>query len=146
MNQQEVTVIESERYGLLEISADNIFQFAKGIVGFEGFQSFALVAAEDNAYYILHALQGQLSFLLVRADLFTEDYGFQINEETVELLEISGSEQVVVFLILNIIEDQPYVNLKAPILLAPNSRRGGQFVIHDQDYPLRFPLIRKEHA
>lgn len=146
VSQQEVTVIKSEHYGQLEVMPGNIFQFAKGIVGFEQYQTYALIAVEDGSYYVLHAVQGQLSFLLVRADQFLQDYGFQIDEETVELLGISSSEEVVVFLILNLVDDCPYVNLKAPILLAPNSGQGGQFVIHDQNYPIRFPLGRKENA
>jgi len=140
-----MTVIETERYGPLEISSDNIYRFAKGIIGFEEYPSFALISVEDGAYYILQAVDGQLSFLLIKADLFVNDYGFEINDETVELLGISSPDQVVVFLILNIVDDQPYVNLKAPILLAPDTKRGGQFVIHDQDYPIRFPLGRKEN-
>lgn len=146
VSQQEVTVIKSEHYGLLEVTPDNIFQFTKGIVGFEQYHSYALIAVEDGSYYILHAVQGQLSFLLVRADQFMQDYGFRIDAEMVEVLGISSPEEVVVFLILNLIDDCPYVNLKAPILLAPNSRQGGQFVIHDQNYPIRFPLGRKENA
>lgn len=143
VNQQD-TIILSERYGELVLSENQIIRFDKGIVGLQNIDTYGLVAMEDTPFYILHSLEEQLSFILIPAEKAVQDYGFEIDEETVELLSIRKLEDVVTFLIVNIIDDILYVNLKAPILIAPNQRTGCQFVIHQSDYPIRHPLAGKE--
>ncbi|MFC4599665.1 flagellar assembly protein FliW [Cohnella hongkongensis] len=145
MNKQE-TVIRSERYGELVLSESQIIRFSKGIVGLQNIESYGLIAMEDTPFYILHALEEQLSFILIPAEKAVRDYGFEIDEETVELLSIQKLEDVVTFLIVNIIDDTLYINLKAPLLIAPNQRTGCQFVIHQSDYPIRHPLTGKEES
>ena len=143
VNQQE-TIILSERYGELVLSENQIVRFDKGIIGLQDIDTYGLVAMEDTPFYILHALEEQLSFILIPAEKAVHDYGFAIDEETVGLLSIQRLEDVVTFLIVNIIDDVLYVNLKAPILIAPERRTGCQFVIHQSDYPIRHPLTGKE--
>jgi len=94
--------------------------------------------------FYLHALHDQLSFVLIPAKKAVQDYGFTIDSETIELLAIRSFEDVVVFLIVNIIDDVLHVNLKAPILIAPDQRTGCQFVIHQSNFPIRHPLTGKE--
>jgi flagellar assembly factor FliW len=134
------TIIESERYGTLRLKENQIIRFDKGIIGFLDIKSYGLAALENTPFYILHALERQVSFILVPAAAVVEGYGFEIDDETVQLLNIQSPEDVATFLIVNIIEDALYVNLKAPVLIAPEQRKGCQFVIHNMDYPIRHPL------
>jgi len=141
---QQESIIHSERYGELRLSDNQIIRFDKGIIGLQEIGAYGLVAIEDSPFYILHALHEQLSFVLIPAEKAVEDYGFNIDAETIELLSIESYEDVVIFLIVNIIDDVLHVNLKAPILIAPKQRTGCQFIIHQSDYPIRLPLTGKE--
>jgi len=143
VNNQD-TILVSERYGELVLSENQIIRFGKGIVGLQNIDAYGLIAMEDTPFFILHSLNDQLSFILIPAEKAVQDYGFEIDGETVEMLSIEKLEDVVTFLIVNIIDDILYVNLKAPILIAPNQRTGCQFVIHNSDYPIRHPLTGKE--
>lgn len=145
MSQQEI-YINSERYGELVLSENQIFRFDKGIVGLQEIDAYGLIALEDTPFFILHALREQLSFILIPAEKAVRDYGFTIDSETIETLRIEKVEDVVTFLIVNIIDDELYVNLKAPILIAPEQLTGCQFVIHQIDYPIRHPLAGKEEV
>lgn len=135
------TVIDSERYGKLRLSEDQIIRFDKGIIGLQDLNRYGLIPMEDTPFYILHAIDGQISFIVIPAGMAVEGYGFTIDDETIGLLDIRDSEDVLPFLIVNIIDDVLHVNLKAPILIAASQRRGCQFVIHDMDYPIRHPLV-----
>jgi len=143
VTQQEI-IIQSERYGELRLSENQIIRFGKGIIGLQETDVYGLVAMEDTPFFILHALHDQLSFVLIPAKKAVQDYGFTIDSETIELLAIRSFEDVVVFLIVNIIDDVLHVNLKAPILIAPDQRTGCQFVIHQSNFPIRHPLTGKE--
>lgn len=144
MKHQQARVIHSEAYGDFEVEESQIFRFPRGIVGLAEYRDYALIQIEGAPYHILHALDHELSFILLPAAYAVEDYGFHIDQSTIDLLGISKPDDVITFLIVNIIDDQVYVNLKAPVLLTSISQRGCQFIIDDAAYPIRYPLSRKE--
>nr|WP_253297927.1 flagellar assembly protein FliW [Paenibacillus sp. MSJ-34] len=119
-----------------------MYFFEKGIVGLQEHREYALVPFDDSPFLILHAVDEELSFILLPAENAVQNYGFHIDEETVSVLKAEDPGEIDIMLIVNIIEDQLYVNLKAPILLCPKHQTGCQFIITDQDYPIRQPLSR----
>lgn len=137
-------VIHSESYGSISVTEEQIYHFPKGIIGLPEYQEYALIQFEDAPYNILHAVDEQLSFILLPPSLAVKDYGFSIDQAAIGLLNISKPEEVATFLIVNIVDDQMFVNLKAPVLLSMSTRKGCQFIIDDQDLPLRYPLSGKE--
>jgi flagellar assembly factor FliW len=139
-----IRTVNSRAYGSFQVTESQIYHFPRGLIGLHEFKDFALIQVDDGPFHILHALNDELSFILLPAHLGAENYGFQIDRPTVELLAIRQPEDVNTFLIVNAIDDELFVNLKAPVLAAPGSRRGCQFVIDDPAYPIRHPLIRKE--
>lgn len=137
-------VIHSEWYGDIEVQASQIYHFPKGIVGFGEFHDYALVPIEGAPFFILHAVDHELSFILLQAHDAVEGYGFEIDQAVIDLLGVQKPEDVAIFLIVNIIDDNFFVNLKAPLLLVPGTNKGCQLIIDNPAYPLRHPLKRKE--
>jgi len=144
VNRQEATIIDSASYGKLQVTADHIFQFPRGILGLPDIREYALIEVENAPYSVLHAINEQVSFILIPAQLAVQDYGFAIDQSTVELLKVKEAEEVLTYLIVNIIDDQIFVNLKAPVLLAENNRNGCQYIIDNAQYSLRHPLSPRE--
>lgn len=140
LTESKRVAIQSDRYGELLVNEDQIYRFDKGIVGWQNLHEYALIPLEEMPFYMLHATEGSVSFFLIPAEQVVEDYGFRIDEDTVQLLGASQPDEVSTMLIVNIIDNQLFVNLKAPVLLSPKCRAGVQFIIHDMDYPLRYPL------
>lgn len=141
MTESSATIaIHSERYGELQVAEEQVYRFDKGIVGWQNVHRYALIPLEDMPFYLLHAVEESVSFFLIPADQAVADYGFHIDDDTVQLLGASQAGEISTLLIVNIVEDKLYVNLKAPVLLAPQRRAGVQFIIHEMDYPLRYPL------
>ena len=136
--------VNSRAYGTFSVTEEQIYHFPRGLVGLHEYKDYALIKVEDGPFHLLHALNDELSFILLPAHLAADDYGFHIDGPTVDLLDIRQPEDVVTFVIINVIDDQLFVNLKAPVLMAPGTRRGCQFIIDDPKYPIRHPLARKE--
>jgi len=143
VNEKSIRVIHSESYGTIEFESTQIIYFPQSIIGLSDHHEYALVRVEDTPYYLLHSLEDEISFILLPAHLAMEDYGFRINQSTIDLLGIKKPEDVTTFLIVNIVDDQLFVNLKAPLLLAVDNQKGCQFIIDDTAYPLRYPLARQ---
>lgn len=143
---QEKKTISSATYGDIEVSLDHIFHFKKGLVGIELYKDFALIPLEDSPFFILHTTNEDedVSFILAPAENVVSDYAFDISSEAIDVLKAEKAEDVVIFLIVHIIEDALYVNLKAPILLSPNEKLGLQFIIMDKEYPVRQQVFSKE--
>ncbi|MED5018445.1 flagellar assembly protein FliW [Paenibacillus chibensis] len=139
-------VIQSSVYGSLDIAEDQIYHFESDILGIPNIREYALLPIDDTLFFLLHAVEEDVSFVLLPAVQAVEGYGFQLQEETVSLLQLESPEDAGVMLIVNIHDQDIYVNLKAPIILSPHSHKGCQFIINDQDLPIRHRLERKEES
>ncbi|GGH33002.1 flagellar assembly protein FliW [Paenibacillus segetis] len=135
--------IHSTAYGLLEFEDNQLYSFEAGILGIPNIQQYGLFPMEDTPFFILHALDEEVSFVLIPAEQAIQDYSFRLAEDAVSLLEINAPEDVGVMLIVNIQQDELYLNLMAPILVSPHSLKGCQYVIKDQDLSIRYPLVQK---
>lgn len=135
--------IHSDAYGLLEFEDNQVYAFETGILGIPDIQQYVLFPMEDTAFFILHALNEEVSFVLLPAEQAIQDYSFRLTEDAVSLLKLNSPEDVGVMLIVNIQQDELYLNLMAPILVSPHSLKGCQYVIKDQDLSIRYPLVRK---
>ena len=136
--------VHSRVYGTFSVTGNQVYHFPRGLVGLHEYKDYALIQVEDGPFHLLHALSDELSFILLPAHLVVQEYGFHIDNPTIELLDIRRPEDVNVFLIVNAIDDEMFVNLKAPVLTAPGSQRGCQFIIDDPSYPIRHPVVSKE--
>lgn len=141
---QETRTVNSRIYGAFQVLESQIYHFPRGLVGLQEYRDYALIQVEEGPFSLLHALDDELSFILLPAHLAKDNYGFRIDQSTVELLGIKQPEEVATFLIVNVVEDELFVNLKAPVLAAPGSRRGCQYIIDDPGLPVRHPLVCKE--
>lgn len=142
MSHSPVRQIVSDSYGIIEIDESQLFHFPKGILGFPEQHEYALIQVDAGPFYILHAVDEQLSFILLPAHLAKENYGFHIDQGFIELLDIKQPEDVMTFVILNVIDDQLYANLKAPLILNRINHRAAQYILDDASYPLRYPLAQ----
>ncbi|MNI65635.1 Flagellar assembly factor FliW [compost metagenome] len=133
----------SDAYGTLELEDSQIYSFENGILGIPDTQNYALFPMGDTPFFILHSLEKQISFILIPAHDAVHDYNFQIDEESIESLKLKSPEDAGVMLIVNIQQDELFVNLMAPLLLSPHSMKGCQYVIKDQELSMRYPLCRK---
>lgn len=138
--------LHSEAYGMLEVEDSQIYLFESGILGIPDIRQYALLPMEGTPFFVLHALEEEVSFILLPSHEAVEDYSFRITDETIGFLELKSPEDVGVMLIVNINQDELYVNLMAPILLSPHSQKGCQYIIKDQELPVRHPLVPKGEA
>lgn len=135
--------IHSSNYGALHPEPHQIYEFVKGMIGFQSIARYALMPYDDSAFYILHAVDEERSFILIPAE-YVQNYSFPIGRDTVEALEVEAPEDVVTMLVVNIINDGISVNLRAPVLLSPTTQKGCQYIIIDSNLPVRHFIQGKE--
>ncbi|WP_145414175.1 flagellar assembly protein FliW [Paenibacillus xylanexedens] len=134
-------------WGSLEVQEEVVYQFPKGLPGFEEETEFAIVPWEDTPFsYLQSTREPELAFLLVSPFTFVPDYSFELAEADKE--ELGIVEQVSVYSMVTIHSqaNKSTMNLLAPIVLNPEQRIGKQVVLHHSDYNTRHLIWTEDDA
>jgi len=137
--------VQTSRFGqieTIEVPDEAILEFPHGLPGFESQKSFALI--EDAAYLPLLWLQAlgdpSVQFVAIDPALILPDYRVDVTDLDVECLELNEDGAAELFCIL-VTQGDPRattMNLKAPLVINRQARRGKQVILTDERYPLRY--------
>ncbi|MCM0626375.1 MULTISPECIES: flagellar assembly protein FliW [unclassified Lysinibacillus] len=136
--------IDTKFLGEVEIAEQDIFTFEQGLMGLEEYKKFTLLSLDVELPLVL--LQStecaEISFILAFPYAFKSDYIFDISQEDQEQLQLEKEEDVLSYVIITLKEpfSNSTLNLLAPIVMNPTKKLGKQIVLHQTDYPLRYPV------
>jgi flagellar assembly factor FliW len=136
--------IDTPNSGSLEVAPDRIIEFPQGLAGFEEYRRYTLFhpEAEDGAaprYFILQSLDDPaIAFNITDPALFGFSYEIELTDEESALLALNdpGEAAVVVILLKDGASGKIRANLKAPLILNVNARRGIQHMFSGLNYQL----------
>lgn len=125
-----------------------VIELTHPMPGFPDDARFALVRLDDDG--VLHGFRSLdsegLQFVVVPPAPFYPDYAPEIGDDVVAALGIDpqAADDVLVLLVVRAgptLADTT-VNLRAPLVVNPTTRRASQVVLDDADLPLAAPLAR----
>ena len=136
--------IASTRFGRLEVDAERIITFPKGLLGFPEYTRFALIQTGDENYFFwLQSVDdAALAFVVTDPTIFFKDYTFALKDETQQDLALTDSAYAQVFVICNKVDDWLTGNLQGPLVVNAQNRIGQQIVLNDKKWTTRQPLLR----
>jgi flagellar assembly factor FliW len=138
-------IIESTRFGELEVAEEQLFSFPYGIPGFPEEKNFVYILhdAESPFSFLQSTTEANLTFLLVDPFAFFKDYEFVLDDEVAKELDLSQENLPQVFLIANAKErlTDMTVNLLAPIVMNGVNRTGRQVILDTPEYSIRHKLF-----
>ncbi|NUU52941.1 flagellar assembly protein FliW [Paenibacillus taichungensis] len=130
--------IQTSMWGEVEVQEKDVYQFPKGLPGFEEETEFALIPWEDTPFsYLQSVREKDLSFLLVSPFTFVPNYSFELSEVDKEELEIVEQVSVYSMVTIHSQTNKSTMNLLAPVVLNPEQRLGKQVVLHQSLYETR---------
>lgn len=136
--------IQSTILGQVEASESEILTFDNGLPGFENEKNFILLSIEGNeVYQILQSINSkEVGFVTANPYLFISDYTFDLDDSTVEALNIEFEEDIIVLTIVTVKEpfNASTVNLKAPVIINTKSKKAKQCILENADYPIRYSI------
>ena len=137
-------LIETSRFGRLEVDDQRLLTFPEGILGFPNNRSYALVqTGENSGFYWLQAVdRPELAFVVCDPRLFVADYRVPVRREELSSLGVEESEEAQVFVIVNKVDDLLTGNLQGPLVVNVATQEGKQLVLSDKRYSTRHPLMR----
>lgn len=116
--------------------------FEHGLPGYEELRRWELVELDDAVPLVaLRALdRPALTLLLVEPSRIVDDYRPEVADAAFARLGASGRARCLTFVVVGLCGGAAFVNLRAPVLIDPQSMRGEQVILEEGDWPVRFPV------
>lgn len=136
-------IIQTSRFGPVEVDETRLIVFAKGILGFPDNHAYALIqTGEKSGFYWLQAVdRAELAFVVCDPRLFIADYAVPIKAEELHAIGLEEPSGAQVFIIVNKVEDLLTGNLQGPLVINIETRAGKQLVLSDRRFSTRHPLM-----
>jgi flagellar assembly factor FliW len=147
-------IIESTRFGLIEISDEQLLSFPDGLPGLPDLHRVAVLNAgvtdplagipgADDLFWLQDADSPEVAFLVASPWTMFPDYEIDAN-----LPGVDDPDSLVVMVILTVRETpsglQVTANLRAPLLVDPLNRQGFQVILEDPRWLVRTPMRAEE--
>jgi flagellar assembly factor FliW len=139
--------IDTLRFGPVEVDEARILSFKSGLPGLEEYKGFAILRFEESfpIVWLQSVEDGRVCLPVIDTFAVSPDYAFEMSDEDVKELSISGPEDFHVLSVLVIPEslDQMTANLAAPIVVNTTTGASKQIIIGGGDYSARVPIFKE---
>lgn len=136
--------IKTAYMGEIAINPSDIISFEHGIPGFEDEKKFIqLPVSNDSIFQVLQSIKTEdLAFIITSPFTAVADYSFDLEEATIQALNIKGEEEIAVFGIVSLKDSiaTSTINLKAPIVLNTANNKAKQVILEKEEYAIRHKL------
>jgi flagellar assembly factor FliW len=140
--------IKTTRFGNVQIKEADMIKIADGVLGFPHCEDYIILEHDTEGGSPFKWLQAvsdaNLAFVVVDPRQLIDSYDFELDEEAVRKLGVSSSEDVIPIVIVKIAGDEPTditANLRGPIIINAEKRRGCQIVLNNDDYAFDHPVF-----
>ncbi|REJ20914.1 MAG: flagellar assembly protein FliW [Bacillaceae bacterium] len=142
--------LKTKYHGEIEAASDSIIQFPSGIPGFLDEKEFVLLPfGAESPFFILQSVNTkELAFVMTIPFLFFKDYAIDLDDATIEQLEIESEQDVAVYVILTV--EEPFknttANLLAPVIINQKNKRAKQVILTGTTYKTKHPLMEQKEV
>jgi len=138
--------VDTVRFGEIEVEEEKIVHFAKGIPAFEDEHEFLIIPYdEESPYYFMQSLKSpELAFLITTPFIFFPEYVIEIDDETLEELQIKKQEDVMLYSLITIPNGSVRymtANLLAPVVINTENMQAKQIVMEKTRYTTKHRLF-----
>lgn len=137
--------LTTKLFGEIEISDEKIINFGNGIIGFPDLRKFTLIYDEENQGTAISWLQSldepAFAIPVLNPLVVKEGYDPFINDELLKPLGGISPENIYVLVTVTVPKNikELSVNLKAPIIINVDEKKGSQIIVED-DFPVKFKI------
>lgn len=140
-------IVQTSRFGSVELSEDDILLIPEGIVGFHNLKKYVLLDDPNDELFawLQSAEDPEVAFPVLEPELFATGYSLDMTRHDLAALEMDSMKRARVFTIVTIPDDptQMTANLKAPIVINVENRMARQCVLQDNKLAIREPIFAR---
>lgn len=134
--------LDHTRFGSLEYSKTDVFNFSEGLIGFSHCQNFIFVQTQSKGSFrwLQSIEEPTLAFLVVDPADYVRGYALEIEDEEAVSLKIGPDTATLVLTTASIPPSRPQdmtINLAGPIVINVDARLGRQLIVDSEACPPR---------
>jgi flagellar assembly factor FliW len=137
-------IINTVRFGEIPVDEAKVITMTGPILGFEQLEHYILIVPDEKKpfWWLQSVEDGAVAFVVANPFAVKPDYEPEIAGDIAQALGIERPEEAVVLCIVNIRKDPLKVtlNLRAPLVVNPVTKRGGQVVLEDHAQSIQFDV------
>lgn len=139
---------DTERFGEVSYSPEEVLTFPRGIPAFENMHSWILVGSDENAVKWLQSLDdSELALPVTSPDAIQPDYNARIPEEELKLIGGTNPADLALLIVVSIPQSAPWnmtANLRAPIIINLKTHKAVQVIALNEEYPIRHVVFPED--
>lgn len=148
---KDTVVINTVKFGTVEVKKDVIFDFVSPIIGFSDLKQYTIIDYKpESPFKWLQSMEDmELAFPVTLCSFFGIDYQFDIPDEEAEKLGIESADDVFVCNIANIPASNPKdatINMLAPIIVNTANKKAMQTILKDKKFQIHYKLFDSENT
>lgn len=136
-------------FGTIDIEDAKVITLEGGMIGFPFLQKFTLIFDEEkekkatSIMWLQSMDEGEVAFPVMHPNEIKPDYNPTVNDEMLASLGKLDDENTYVLVTVTAATEakETTVNLKAPIVINTDTKKGCQIIVED-DYPVKFNLYQ----
>lgn len=136
-------------FGTIDIEDEKVITLESGMIGFPFLQKFTLIFDEEkekkatSIMWLQSMDEGEVAFPVMHPNEIKPDYNPTVNDEMLVPLGKLNDENTYVLVTVTAAAEarETTVNLKAPIVINTDTKKGCQIIVED-DYPVKFNLYQ----
>ena len=146
-NAGETLILESSRFGTIEVPEAIRLEFPQGMIGFPEHTEYVLLKQRpDSVFMWLHSTTDpSLAFPVVLPWAFHWEYEVKLGDEDLEAISVENASQISIMCVVNVGADvrKGTINLFSPIVINNDSRLAKQVINTADGYSTRDPLFKE---
>ena len=142
--------VRTKHFGEIDLDEGKVLIFENGIMGYEKSKKFTILFNnESGTRPVISWLQSLnepgLALPVINPVLVMEDYNPVVEEELLSGLGELNPDNQIVFVTLTVPKDltRMTANLKAPIVINADTRKGCQVIVENHDYKVKYPVYER---
>ena len=140
-------LVKSKYFGEINLSEDKIITMERGMFGFEEYKKYTILYDSEkegrpNVSWFQSVEEPSLAFSVINPMAVMEDYNPIVEDELLKGLGEITEENIVVLLPLTVPQEitNMTANLKAPIIINADTRKGAQVVVENEEYEIKYKI------
>jgi flagellar assembly factor FliW len=136
--------VKTKAYGEIDADERQLVSFPAGLLGFEQFKDYILLDAPQKPFFYLQSIDvPDLAFILIDPFLFRPDYSLDIDDDSLEEIDVARPEDVLVFSIVTVPGEGGAVtaNLMGPLIINKANRLAMQTVLGDSRWRVKHDIM-----
>ena len=140
--------IQTKYFGEIDYEKEELLTFEKGLFGFESEHDYLLLpfSAAGTMFSLQSVATPGLAFTLMHPFSLDPSYAPVLSEEDLKTLGVSQSEELYYYVLCTVREPvgESTVNMKCPLAINPDTRRGMQAILESDEWGMRQTLVEFE--